>query len=208
LTWVKICGVNDASGFDAAVEAGADWIGLNFFASSPRVVTAAQAATLAARRPTPGPQLVGLFVDPTDDELARVLATVPLDILQLYTAPARAAEIAARARLPFWRPVAVNQPADLPISMDGAAALLIEGAAPPDATRPGGNASAFDWSLARAWPAPGPWLLAGGLTPDNVAAAITASGATAVDVSSGVESAPGRKDPTRIRAFIQAAKQR
>jgi phosphoribosylanthranilate isomerase len=170
-------------------------------------VTPAAAATLAARRPATSPPLVGLFVDPTDDDLARALGQVPLDILQLYTGPARAAEIAARAGLPFWRPVAVSQAADLPAAMGPAAALLIEGRAPATATRPGGNASAFDWSLARAWSAPGPWLLAGGLTPENVAAAIAASGARAVDVSSGVESEPGRKDPARIRAFITAAKQ-
>jgi phosphoribosylanthranilate isomerase len=207
LTQVKICGVRDAPCFDAAVEAGADWIGLNFYPASPRAVTPAQAATLAARRAPGGPQLVGLFVDPTDADVARVLAEVPLDILQLYTQrQARAADIAASAGLPFWQPVAVSASADLPASMGAAAALLIEGRAPAAATRPGGNASAFDWSLARAWSAPGPWLLAGGLTPENVAAAIAASGAEAVDVSSGVESAPGRKDQARIRAFIVAAK--
>ncbi len=206
MTRVKICGVNDAAGFDTAVEAGADWIGLNFFARSPRFVTAAQATALAARRPAGGPKLVGLFVEPADDEVARVLDTAPLDILQIYAAPGRAAAIAARVARPFWRPVAVSTAADLPGAMQGAAALLIEGSAPPDATRPGGNASLFDWSLIGTWHAPGPWLLAGGLTPGNVAAAIRATGAEAVDVSSGVESAPGRKDPARIRAFIAAAK--
>ena len=90
--------------------------------------------------------------------------------------------------------------------MAGAAALLVEGRAPAGATRPGGNASRFDWSLMSGWQAPGPWLLAGGLTPENVAAAIRAAGAAAVDVSSGVETAPGRKDPVLIRAFIAAAR--
>lgn len=205
-TRVKICGVNDAAAFDAALEAGAAWIGLVFFARSPRVVTQAQAAALAARRPADGPKLVGLFVEPEQDEVARVLAAVPLDILQLYAAPDRAADLAARMGKPFWRALPVATAADLPGTMAGAAALLIEGHAPPDATRPGGNASRFDWPLARAWHAPGPWLLAGGLTPQNVAAAIRATGAAAVDVSSGVETAPGRKDPARIRAFIAAAR--
>ncbi len=208
---VKICGLNDAPGFDAALGAGADWIGLNFFARSPRAVTVAQAAALAQRRPPGGPLLggpllVGLFVEPADDEVARVLDAVPLDILQLYTPPERAAAIAAQAAKPFWYPVAVSARADLPAAMAGAAALLIEGRAPAGASRPGGNASAFDWSLTRGWRAPGPWLLAGGLTAENVAAAIVTAGAAAVDVSSGVESSPGHKDPARIRAFIAAAR--
>ena len=179
MTRVKICGVNDPVAFDTAIAAGADWIGFVFFARSPRVVTPARAASLAA---------------------------VPLDILQLYTSPERAAAIGAGAGRAFWRAVPVSREADLPAAMDGAAALVIEGRAPPGATRPGGNASGFDWSLTRGWRAPGPWLLAGGLTPENVAAAIRQTGASAVDVSSGVEAAPGRKDPARIRAFIAAAK--
>jgi phosphoribosylanthranilate isomerase len=203
---VKICGVTDPLAFDTAIEAGADWIGLNFFPRSPRVVTAEAAAALAKRRQPGGPPLVGLFVDPADEELARVLAAVPLDILQLYTGEDRAAAIGAHTGKPFWRAVAVSAAADLPDAMDGAAALLIEGRAPPEATRPGGNATRFDWSLTRGWRAPGRWLLAGGLTPENVAAAIAATGAAAVDVSSGVESEPGRKDPARIRAFIRAAR--
>ncbi len=206
MTRVKICGITDSLAFDAACEAGADWIGLNFFGGSPRVVTIAQAAVLAARRPAGGPKLVGLFVDPAPEDVARALAAVPLDILQLYGAPDRAAELAVRLGKPFWRALPVATAADLPGTMAGAAALLIEGRAPAAATRPGGNASTFDWTLARAWHAPGPGLLAGGLRPDNVAAAIRATAATAVDVSSGVETAPGRKDPARIRAFIAAAR--
>ena len=206
MTRVKICGANDRAAFDTACGAGADWIGLVFFARSPRFVTAALAASLAARRPAGGPKLVGLFVEPADDEVAAVLDAVPLDILQLYAAPDRAAAIGARFAKPFWRAVPVGAAADLPDAMGGAAALVIEGRAPAGATRPGGNAAAFDWSLLAAWRAPGPWLLAGGLTVENVAAAIRATGAEAVDVSSGVESAPGRKDPARIRAFIAAAR--
>ncbi len=206
MTRVKICGLNDPPGFDAAVASGADWIGLNFFAGSPRVVTPEQAAALAARRPADGPKLVGLFVEPEQDQIAHVLALVPLDILQLYTTPDRAADLATRLGKPFWLPVAVATAADLPRDMAGAAALLVEGRAPAAATRPGGNASRFDWSLIAGWPAPGPWLLAGGLTPQNVAAAVRATGAAAVDVSSGVETAPGRKDPARIHAFVAAAR--
>lgn len=206
MTRVKICGVRDAAAFDAAAEAGADWIGFNFFPRSPRFVAVPEAARLAARRGKGGPALVGLFVEPTDEDIARVLAEVPLDILQLYASPGRAAGIATRAGKPYWRPVAIADANDLPRTMVGAAALLVEGRAPRGATRPGGNATLFDWSLLVTWAAPGAWLLAGGLDHRNVAQAVRATGATAVDVSSGVESTSGQKDPARIRAFIAAAK--
>lgn len=202
---VKICGLNDPAGFDAAVAAGADWLGFVFFARSPRHVTPREAGTLSARY-AGGPLRVGLFVEPTDDEIDATLDRIPLNILQLYASPARVAEIGALFDLPVWRAVGVTAAADLPDAMDGAAALLIEAKAPPGSDRPGGNATRFDWSATAGWAAPGPWLLAGGLTPDNVAEAVRTSGATAVDVSSGVESAPGIKDPARIAAFVQAAR--
>lgn len=202
---VKICGLNDEAGFDAAVAAGADWIGLNFFPASPRYVTPARAAALAARAPH-GPPRIGLFVKPTEAEIGAVLDRLRLDALQLYTDAATAAAIRARFDLPVWLAVGVAERADLPTRADGIDALLIEAKPPPGATRPGGNATTIDWGLLAGWQAPCPWLLAGGLTPANVAAAIRASGADAVDVSSGVESAPGRKDPALIRAFIAAAR--
>jgi phosphoribosylanthranilate isomerase len=205
MTRVKICGLRSPDAFDAVVEAGADWLAFNFFARSPRCVTPAAAAALSARHPG-GPLRVGLFVAPQPDDIARVLDAVTLDILQLYAPEPEIAAHRARFGLPVWRAVGVAARADLPAEAGAADALLIEAKAPPDATRPGGNATRFDWSLTQGWHAPAPWLLAGGLTPENVAEAVRASGAPAVDVASGVESAPGVKDPARIRAFIQAAR--
>ena len=202
---VKICGINDEAAIDAAVEGGADWIGLNFFPPSPRYVTPARARELAARHKE-GPPRVGLFVDPTEAMIAEVLEQVSLDILQLYGAGDTLAGLRARFGRRVWRAVGIADAADLPAGMDGADALLVEAKPPPDATRPGGNAVRFDWTLTRTWHSPGPWLLAGGLDPDNVAEAIRQSGAEAVDVSSGVERAKGVKDPGLIGAFIRNAR--
>lgn len=199
---VKICGINDPAAFDTAVAAGADYVGFVFFPPSPRYVTPAQAAALSARH-AGGPLRVGLFVDPTKEAIAAVLEAVRLDILQLY---GRVDIPALRARfgLTLWHAIGVDTAADLPREAAGADALVLEAKPPPAATRPGGNAARFDWSLLRNWSAPAPWVLAGGLTPDNVAEAIRATGATTVDVSSGVERARGVKDPALIRAFIAA----
>lgn len=203
-TGVKVCGVRDVPALEAAAEAGADWIGFVFFARSPRAVTGAAAAalhrTLAGRS-----RSVGLFVAPDDDEIARVLDAVPLDILQIYAAPDRALALRDRFGLPVWLAQGVRHRDELPATtrLDG---LVVEAKPPAGADRPGGNGVPFDWSIARGWAAPVPWLLAGGLTPDNVAAAIAASGAPAVDVSSGVERAPGDKDPALIRRFVAAAR--
>ncbi|HWA79972.1 MAG TPA: phosphoribosylanthranilate isomerase [Acetobacteraceae bacterium] len=202
---VKVCGVNSEAAFDAAVSAGADWIGFVFFPPSPRFVTPARAAELSARK-LGGPLRAGLFVDPDAAMIEAALAVLPLDVLQLYAAPERAAALGRHFGRPIWRPVGVASRSDLPRDAAGADALLIEPKAPPEATRPGGNAMRFDWSLLADWRAPGPWVLAGGLNPENVGAAIAASGATAVDVSSGVERVPGAKDPALIRAFIAAAR--
>ena len=201
---VKICGIRDEAGLDAAVEAGADWVGFVFFARSPRVVTPVQAAKLHDRLQGRVPA-VGLFVEADDAEIARVLETVPLEILQLYTDPDRAAEIRARFGLPVWLAHGVSGREQLP-QASHADRLVIESRPPQDSDRPGGNGVAFDWSILRDWPAPAPWLLAGGLTPGNVAGAIAASGARAVDVSSGVETRPGVKDPGLIRRFVNAVR--
>lgn len=202
MTKVKICGINDPVAFDTAVEAGADWIGFNFFPPSPRYVSADDAARLS-RRTSGGPARVGLFVDPSDTLIAAVLDTVALDVLQIYGRTADLAATQARFGLPIWRSVGIAAPTDLPAEALGADRLLLEAKPPVEATRPGGNATAFDWALLRDWLAPAPWMLAGGLTPDNVAAAIRQTTATAVDVSSGVERRKGSKDPALIRAFIQ-----
>lgn len=201
---VKICGINDAAGFDTAIAAGADWVGFNFFPPSPRSVTPARAAELSARSPG-GPTRVGLFVDPTPATIAATLDVVRLDVLQLYGTLDLVA-LRARFDLPIWQPVGVATATDLPTGASGADRLLVEARPPPNATRPGGNAVRFDWSLLRGWCAPAPWILAGGLTADNVAEAVRITGASAVDVSSGVESAPGVKDSALIRAFIANAR--
>jgi phosphoribosylanthranilate isomerase len=199
---VKICGINDRAGRDAALAAGADWLGFVFFPASPRAVTPAQAAELAAGVPSG----VGLLVAPTDDEVAAVLAAVPLAVLQLYAAADRCAALRARFGVPVWRAVGVAAAADLPATAEGVDGFVIEAGPPEGATRPGGNAAALDWSILRGWRAPLPWLLAGGLTPENVGPAIRVTAAQAVDVSSGVERARGKKDPDRIRAFLAAAR--
>ncbi|GCE80887.1 phosphoribosylanthranilate isomerase [Komagataeibacter oboediens] len=202
---VKICGIRDQMGLDAACAAGADWVGFVFFSRSPRCVTAQVAAPLARAIANDGPGRIGLFVRPTDDEIRAVLDHVPLDGLQIYDDASRAAAIRDRFALPVWLAAGIGSTVDLPAScaVDG---LVIESRAPKGSDRPGGNAHAFDWTLTAGWTAPVPWLLAGGLRPDNVRRAIECSGARAVDVSSGVESAPGVKSPELIRQFVQAAR--
>ncbi len=201
---VKICGINSEAAFDAAVAAGADWLGFVFFLPSPRAISAERAAGLSARAPG-GPLRVGLFVRPNPAEIAAVLAALPLDILQIHGPAEQARAVRARFGKPVWRAVGIASAADLPVDAEGADALLLDASPPRGATRPGGNARPFDWTLLRGWRPPAPWLLAGGLTPETVAAAIAATGASAVDVSSGVERRPGEKDPALIRAFIAAA---
>jgi phosphoribosylanthranilate isomerase len=215
MTQLKFCGLNDSAGFDAAVQAGAEMVGLVFFGPSPRNLTPDAAAALSARAAAPaagGPQRVGLFVDATDDEIAAVLAKVPLDILQLHGSetPARSAEIRARFGLPVMKALGIATAQDL----DSLAAFapvvdrfLLDAKAPPDSAIPGGNALTFDWSLLAGRAVPRPWLLAGGLTAANVAEAIRATGTPGVDVSSGVERARGQKDPAQIAAFAAAVRQ-
>jgi phosphoribosylanthranilate isomerase len=204
-TRVKICGINAPDAFDSAIGAGADWIGFNFFPASPRYVTPQKAAALSARSPG-GPLRVGLFVEPTPGMIAATLDIVRLDVLQLYGV----ADLSAMTRFGplIWRAIGVATAGDLPTVACGADALVVEAKPPPGASRPGGNAMRFDWSLLRGWTAPLPWILAGGLTATNVAEAIRISRAEAVDVSSGVEAKPGVKDPALIRAFIAAARSR
>lgn len=209
---VKICGVRDAAALTAAAEAGADFVGLVFFSRSPRAVSAEAAATLAAARPADGPALVGLFVGPSDDDLSAVLGRVPLDWIQLHghEPPDRVSDIRQRFGLPVLKAVGVGSRAEAEEAVAAyvpvADALLFDAKPPPGASRPGGNAVAIDAAMLAGLACPLPWLLAGGLTPDTVAGAIRASGAPGVDVSSGVERAPGEKDPGLIRAFVAAAR--
>jgi len=211
---VKICGVNATEALAAAVEAGAEYVGLNFYPPSPRSITPERAAALAAAAP---PQLckVGLFVDVEDETIARTLAAVPLDMLQFHggESPARVAQIKARFGLPVMKVVKVAGAEDVAAAeayFRAADRLLFDAKPPKEMTGalPGGNALAFDWQLlaGRSWPIP--WMLSGGLDPENVAEAIRISGARTVDVSSGIEDKPGLKNPDKIRAFLAAAKGR
>ena len=207
---VKICGLSTAAAVEAAVAGGARWVGFNFYPPSPRAVTPQQAAALCALVP-PQVRRVGLFVDADDDAIRAVLAKAPIDILQFHGG--ESAERVADARLRFSRPVmkvvAIAGPEDVlgAARYEEVADLLLFDAKPPrrpDAL-PGGNGLAFDWGLiaGRSWRRR--WMLSGGLTAELLPEAVRISGATAVDVSTGVETAPGQKDLDKIRAFLSAA---
>ncbi len=207
----KICGINDETAMRTAIAAGARFVGLVFYPPSPRAVEPEDAAELAALVPS-GVTKVGLFVDPDDALLERVLAYVPLDMIQLHGSetPERCREIRARWNLPVMKAIKVSTSGDIDDAeaYDGAVDwLMFDAKAPKDmkGALPGGNALAFDWTLLAGWDFRVPWMLAGGLDPDNLAEAVRLSGAKVVDVSSGVESAPGRKDPQRIEAFLSTA---
>ncbi len=206
---VKFCGLTAASDVEAAARARAAYVGFVFFPKSPRNLSPEEAARLAAEVP-PGLCKVALTVDASDDWLDVVTETVPLDMLQLHGRenPERVAEVRARYGLPVMKAVGVATEADLPALEEyGRVAdqLLVDAKPPKGAALPGGNGVAFDWRLiaGRRWPVP--WMLAGGLTPENVAEAARLTGARQVDVSSGVESAPGVKDAGLIAAFARAA---
>ena len=207
---VKICGLNDPRAVAAAVDGGADLVGVVFFAKSPRAVTPEQAAELLAEVPR-RIKRVGLFVDADDALFDRVLKRVRLDMLQLHghEPPERVAALRDTWGLPAMKAIGVSASGDLDAAtpyLDVADRLMFDAKPPKGATRPGGNAVAFDWTLLAGHKWKLPWMLAGGLNARNVARAIKLSGARAVDVSSGVESAPGVKDPKKILNFIRAAK--
>ncbi|WP_417472799.1 phosphoribosylanthranilate isomerase [Leisingera sp.] len=207
---VKICGLKTPQDVAAAAAAGAAYAGFVFFAKSPRHVTIAEAAALAIDAPV-GLCKVALTVNATDAELDAITDAVPLDMLQLHgkEAPQRVAEVRARYGLPVMKAVGIADASDLPQIAEYeqvADQLLIDAKPPRDAVLPGGNGLAFDWRLLagrKYWQKP--WMLAGGLTPDNVAEAVRMTGTRQVDVSSGVESAPGQKDAALIDVFTKAA---
>lgn len=208
---VKICGLRDADAVDAAVSGGADYVGFNFFPKSPRYVTPVLAAELAARVPT-GIAKVGLVVNPDNAALDALLSQTPLDFVQLHGAetPDRVVEVKRRTGLPVIKVVGVADESDLAqVAAHAAVAdqILVDTKPPKNAILPGGNGVAFDWGLVAGLRWPVPWMLAGGLTPDNVADAIAQTGARQVDVASGVESAPGVKDAQMIADFVKAAQQ-
>lgn len=202
----KICGISTAEAARAAVAGGAAYVGLNFFARSPRYVSPAQAAALAPLMPV---TKVGLFVDAADELIDAALPAI--DMLQLHgkESPARISALKARTGKPVMRAIPIAEAADVVVahSFEEAADMLLFDAKPlPAATRPGGNGVPFDWTLLAGQTWRKPWMLSGGLTPENVAAAVAATGALVVDVSSGVESAPGVKDSARIAAFLDAVR--
>ncbi|WP_149588929.1 phosphoribosylanthranilate isomerase [Tabrizicola flagellatus] len=206
---VKICGLKSPADVAATAAAGAAYAGFNFFPRSPRHVTPEQARALALVAPD-GLCKVALVVDADDATLDAIVAEVPLDMLQLHghETPARVAEVKARYGLPVMKVIGVAEEADLAGLLDFqlvADQILVDAKAPKGAVLPGGNGLTFDWRLlvGRKWLKP--WMLAGGLTPENVGQAIQRTGARQVDVASGVESAPGVKDAARIAAFVEAA---
>lgn len=202
----KICGLKSKDAVAAAVGAGATSVGFVFFERSPRNVTLAEVRDLIVDVPKSIGR-VGLVVDTDDAFLAEIADGGFLDMIQLHgqECPARVAEVRERFGLPVMKAIAIEGPEDLENarSYEGVADRLMFDAKPPkNATRPGGNAVAFDWDLLRGITWQKPWVLAGGLTPENVADAVRISGASAVDVSSGVEDAPGVKSLSKIKVFL------
>ncbi|WP_439119815.1 phosphoribosylanthranilate isomerase [Marivita sp.] len=207
---VKICGLTRPEDVSAVADAGAAYAGFVFFPKSPRNVTIEQARHLAVEVPV-GVAKVALVVNADDALLDAITAAVPLDILQLHgsESPKRVSEVRSRYGLPVMKAVGVADQEDvaaLDLYAEVADQILVDAKPPKNADLPGGNGVSFDWRLisARRWSKP--WMLAGGLTPDNVAEAIALTGAKQVDVSSGVETAPGVKDAGVIQEFIQATR--
>jgi phosphoribosylanthranilate isomerase len=210
-TEVKICGLRSEAALDAALAGGADYVGFVFYARSPRNIAPAEARPLAGKARGRA-KIVALFVDPDDAQLAEVIDAVDPDIIQLHGAetPARVAEIAARFARPVMKAVSVAGAADVEDAIayagKGARILFDAKPLPGAAALPGGNGIAFDWQALAGLEGRIDFMLAGGLNPENVGEAVRRTGARAVDVSSGVESRPGEKDPDLIRRFLHAAK--
>lgn len=207
---VKICGLKTPDAVAAAVEAGARFVGFVFFPGSPRAVSPAEAKGLAISIP-PGVDRVAVVVDADDQTLEAILTVAPFEFLQCHgkETAARVREIRDRFRIAVIKALPVANAEDVAaagIYESAADWLLFDSRSPAGASRPGGNATAFDWSLLRGRLWRRPWILAGGLDADNLAEAVRASGAEAVDVSSGVEDAPGEKSVTKIHQFLAAAR--
>jgi phosphoribosylanthranilate isomerase len=207
----KICGLSSEAAVAAAVEGGAAYLGFVFYPPSPRAVSPERAARLCAAVP-PGVQRVGMFVDADDAAIAAVLDIAPLDILQFHgqESPDRVADVKARFHRPVMKAIAIAGPEDVLAASryEDQADMLLFDAKPPRraGALPGGNGLAFDWRLIadRRWRLP--WVLSGGLTAVLLPEAVQVSGATAVDVSTGVERRPGDKDPDKIREFLAVAR--
>jgi phosphoribosylanthranilate isomerase len=207
---VKICGITTREAANAALTAGVDFGGLVFHARSPRHLSFEQGRALAAQL-RGRVRIVALFADAGDAEMAGAIASVKPDLIQLHgkETPTRIGHLRARFNLPIIKGVAIADESDVQAARgfeDAADYLLFDTKVPETATRTGGHGAAFDWKLLSDKKFKRPWLLAGGLTPDNVTRAIAVSGARMVDVSSGVEDAPGQKNPDKIAAFVKAAR--
>jgi phosphoribosylanthranilate isomerase len=209
-TKVKICGLKTGAALEAALDGGADYVGLVFFPASPRHVTPAAAKALADKaRGRAG--IVSLLVDADDALIDTVIAAVAPDLLQLHgeETPQRAADIRRRWGTPIMKAIRVETSQDARAALafrEAVDQILFDARPPEDSTRPGGNGAPFDWRTLLGVKDQVPFMLSGGLTADNVAEAIRATAAPAVDVSSGVERRPGEKDPELIRRFLRAAK--
>lgn len=206
---VKICGLSTVAALDAAAAGGARYAGFIFFAKSPRHLDADQAAALIARLPG-STRAVGVFVDPDPAYLDSVLAQVRFDVIQLHgqESPAYAAALAKQHGVELWKAIPVKTRADLDPARNYVGAvsrILYDAKTPVHADLPGGMGLRFDWELLAGHDHPLPWILAGGIDAANITQAAATTGATLIDVSSGVESAPGVKDVDKIAALLKAA---
>lgn len=207
---IKICGIKDVPALNAAVHAGAHYVGFVFFEKSPRYIAPPQAAHLVRQLPSTV-KAVGLFVDPTDAYLEAALGATTLDVIQLHghETPERVAEIKATWHMPVIKALPISTPDDLQqvSAYENIADWILFDAKPPkNAEVPGGAGVSFDWSILKDKKFKKPWMLSGGLDKDNVQEALSLLSPDGVDVSSGVESSRGMKDPQKIEAFIKAAK--
>lgn len=207
---IKICGLSRPDTLEVALDAGADFVGFVFFPPSPRNLAIEAARPLGAQVKGRAGK-VALTVDANDDFIAAIVAALKPDMLQLHGKETTDRVVAVRTRfgIPVMKALPIAGRADLAAIRPYAAVadrLLFDARPPADATRPGGLGNTFDWTLLKGVDARVPWMLSGGLDPGNVIEAIAVTGAPGVDVSSGVERAPGEKDPGRIRAFIRAAR--
>ncbi len=206
---VKICGVTSHQLMRDVGNAGAQYAGLVFFEKSPRNLSLDKARSIVLEAPT-GLATVALVVNPSDRFLDSLTTTVPLDMIQLHGSetPQRVSEIKQKTGLPVMKAIGVAEKDDLrklDVYATVADQLMVDAKPAKDAILPGGNGYAFDWSLLQGRRWTGPWMLAGGLNTENVAQAIAITGAQQIDVSSGVEICPGKKDKRKINAFVRAA---
>lgn len=208
MTDVKICGIKDPENLNAAINAGARYIGFVFYPPSPRHVSFDVAWNLARAVPT-GMRSVGLFVDPDHDELEHIVSGIQLDVIQLHgsESPGKVQTIRDKFKMPVMKAIRVAEEKDLDdvAGYEAVADWLLFDAKVPD-DLPGGTGHSFDWAILKDRTFSKPWMLGGGLTPENVGDALSILSPDAVDVSSGVESSRGQKDPTKIKTFIETVK--